>query len=175
VPIDRPLGDAAVLPQPVLELHHTPVEHWGRARCLLLHDPALAEELDEPAHAPHVLHGDMRLTTITGAAAAMPREPLDNGFVDVGDRDLGQRQPMREVAGCTVVAPHCQGSMPRVRQMARELRHPWGKVVRMHAPPPGASILIRIGHSMLPSRCHQAAREAPNYAEPGSGLLALSC
>jgi hypothetical protein len=84
----------------------------------------------------------------------MPREPTDDALVNVGDRDLGQRQPVREVAGYTVIAPHRQGSMSRLQQMARELRHPWGKILHMHALPPGAAILIRLGHSMLPSRCH---------------------
>jgi hypothetical protein len=82
----------------------------------------------------------------------MPREPTDDGLVNIGDRDLGQRQPVREVAGYTVIAPHCQGSIPCLQKMARELRHPWGKIAHMHAP--GAAILIRLGHSMLPSRCH---------------------
>jgi hypothetical protein len=146
VPIDRPLGDATVVPQPILELDDTSVERRDRSHCLLLHDPALAEELNEPAHAPHVPHGDMRPTTITWAAAAMPREPIDNGFVDVGDRDLRLRQPMGKVANCTVIEPHGQGGISRVREMVRELRHPRGKIVRMHAPSPGAPILIRLGH-----------------------------
>jgi len=152
VPIDRALADAAVLPEPVLELDHTPVEHRDCARRFLSHDTALDEELDDLAHAPHVVAGDVRLTTLTEATAVMPREPTDDGLVDIGDRDLGQRQPMREVAGYTVIAPHRQGSMPRLQQMARELRHPWGKMVHMHGPPGGA-ILIRLGHSMLPSHC----------------------
>src|SRR5215472_15911293 len=113
---------------------------------------ALDEELDDLAHAPHVVAGDVLLTTLTEATAMMPREPTDDGLVDIGDRDLGQRQPMREVAGYTVIAPHRQGSMPRLQQMVPELRHPWGKMVHMHGPPGGA-ILIRLGHSMLPSHC----------------------
>src|SRR5215831_737506 len=142
----------AVLPEPVLELDHTPVEHRDCARRFLSHDTALDEELDDLAHAPHVVAGDVLLTTLTEATAMMPREPTDDGLVDIGDRDLGQRQPMREVAGYTVIAPHRQGSMPRLQQMVPELRHPWGKMVHMHGPPGGA-ILIRLGHSMLPSHC----------------------
>jgi hypothetical protein len=30
-----------------------------------------------------------------GATAAMPRETINDAVVDVGDRDLGQRQPAR--------------------------------------------------------------------------------
>lgn len=109
----------------------------------------------------------MRLTTLTEATAAVPREPIDDGLVDVGDRDLGQRQPMREVASCTVISPHCQDSAPRLRQMARELCHPWGKIVRMHAPPPGAAILIRLSHPMLPSPCHQDSEGRPELCGVG--------
>jgi hypothetical protein len=173
VPIDRPLGDAAVVPQPILELDHTSVARRDRSHCLLLHDPALAEELDEPAHAPHVPHGDMRPATITWAAAAMPREAIDNGFVDVGDWDLRLRQPMGKVANCTVIEPHRQGGISRVREMVRELRHPRGKIVRMHAPSQGAPILISLGHDAS-FCCHQGSRGKPNYAESESGLSELT-
>jgi len=155
--IYRTLGNASVLSQPVLELHHPAVEHWNwnHARYLSPHDPALAEELDELAHSPHVVAGDMRLTAPTWTTAAMPRETINDALVDVGDRDLDQRQPVPEVAGQTFIAVDCQQGMPSLRQMARELRHPWGEIVRMHAPPPGAAILICLGHSMFPSGCHQ--------------------
>jgi hypothetical protein len=86
VQIDRPLADAAVLAKPVLVLDHTPIEHRDRARRFLPHDPALAEELDDPAHAPHVLAGEVLLTTLIEATAAMPREPSDDCLVNVGDR-----------------------------------------------------------------------------------------
>src|SRR5262245_31967667 len=141
-----------MLAKPVLKLDHTAIEHRDRARCFLSHDAALDEELDDLAHAPHVVAGDVPPTTET--TAAMPREPSDDAFVNLGDRDLDQRQPVREVAGYTLIAPHRQGSMPRLQQMVRELHHPWGKIVHMRMLPPGAAILVRLGHSMLPSRCH---------------------
>jgi hypothetical protein len=119
--------------KPVLELDHAPVRHRDRAFRLLPHDPALAEELNDVAHAHDVIVGDVRRATLAEATAAMPCKPTNDGLVNVGDRDLGELQPVREVSGYGVVPPHCQGSMPRVQQIVRELCHPWGWPVCMCA------------------------------------------
>jgi hypothetical protein len=98
VPIYRSLGDTAVLAKPVLELGYAPVERRDHTRWLSPHDPTLDEECDDPAHAPHVPDGDARHTALTEAPAAMLREPTDDSLVNIDDRDLGQREPVREMA-----------------------------------------------------------------------------
>lgn len=73
-------------------------------------DSALAEKLDEPAYPPHVLRGHAPLATDAGALTAMPSEPIGDAIIDISDCDLGQRQPLREVTGCSVIAAHRQAS-----------------------------------------------------------------
>jgi len=87
-----------VLAKPVLELGYAPIEHRDHARCLSPHDPALDEECNDSTHAPHVPDGEARLTTFTEALASMSRELTDDGLVNVGDRNLGQPEPAREMA-----------------------------------------------------------------------------
>src|SRR5262249_34221329 len=99
-----------MLAKPVLKLDHTAIEHRDRARCFLSHDAALDEERDDLAHAPHVVAGDVPPTT--EATTAMPREPSDDAFVNLGDRDLDQRQPVRKVAGYTLIALTVRGVCP---------------------------------------------------------------
>ena len=82
----------------------------------------------------------------------MPREPINDGLVNVGDSDLSERQPVREVSGDGVVTTRSLDSIPRVQQIARELCHPWGRLVYMRALSGAASICLT--HSMLSSRCH---------------------
>ena len=53
--------------------------------------------------------------------------------------------------------------------MARELRYPWGKIVRMHAPRSGAAILIRLGHSMFPSSCNRDSEGGAELCGVGEG------
>jgi hypothetical protein len=93
VQTDRPHAHAAVAAKPVLELDHAPVGHRDRACRLLPHDPALAEELDDVAHAHDVVAGDVRCATLAEATAAMPCKPTNYGLVNVGDRNLGEVQP----------------------------------------------------------------------------------
>ena len=145
----------------MLELDHTPVEHRDRTRCLLSQQPEIAEEFDEPAHPPHVLVGDVLLTTHARAPAAVSRKATNDALIDVGDRDLGLRQPLREVAGRTIKASHSQIRMPRLPQMARELRNQRGNIARIHAQPPAAVIFTRLDHALLPSRCHQDSERGP--------------
>jgi hypothetical protein len=87
---------------------------WNSATRRSSTGAALAEELDEPADPPHVLAGDVLLGPATRTLATMLREAIDDGLVDVGDRDLGLQQPMREVASCIIVA--LQARVPSCRR-----------------------------------------------------------
>ena len=104
-----------MLPQPVLELDHTAVENRRCTLCSASHETAFAKELDEPAYPPHVLPGHALLSSNARAPTAMPREPIDDSTIDIGDRDLDQRQPLREMTGCSVIAAHRQARMPQLR------------------------------------------------------------
>ncbi len=151
--IDCPLAEAAMLPQPALELDHTAVRCREPTRCLVPHNRALAEEHDEPVYPLHILAGDLLLSTHARTPAAVPREATDDDLVDVGDRSLYLHQPVREVAGGAIKASHGKVRIPSLRQLARELRHQRGKIARIHAPAPTAPTFTRLDHAMLPYRC----------------------
>jgi hypothetical protein len=93
-------------PQPVLELDDAAVGHRGCGRCLLRRDPLLDQKRDEPARAPHILTGELLCTTSTWASASVSRKAIDDGLIGVGDGDSGLGQPVREMAGCIVIAAH---------------------------------------------------------------------
>ena len=99
-------------PQPVLELGYAPVGHRDRAWCLAWHDPALAQELDELARPLHIRGGNVLLVSPTRASASVSRKAADDGLVDVGDRDPGMHQPVRQVARCISVATDRQVRIP---------------------------------------------------------------
>jgi hypothetical protein len=132
VQLNRSLAEAAMPPQPVLELHHAAVGHRGRAGCLLPHHSALGQKRDEQARPLHITTGELRPAPPTWASASVSRKATNDSLIDVGDCDLGLGQPVHEVAGCMVEATHRQVGIPLLREIARELHHQWG---RDHLPP----------------------------------------
>jgi hypothetical protein len=142
MPINRRLCDTAMLPQPVLELDYTPTKHSWRACRLEPDNTAFAQELHEPANSPYVLLRYALRSATAGASAAMPCKQTDDGIINVGNRDLGQSQPLRDVTGCRVIAPHRQGRVPQIRKVARELRQKVGEIASIHAPLLSAARLI---------------------------------
>ena len=105
-----------MLPQPLLELDHMSVERVERRRGALRiasHDAPLAEKLDKPARPLHVLLGYALHSANPGTATAMPSEPINDGAIDLDNRDLAQRQPLRDVPSRRFTAAHRQSRMIR--------------------------------------------------------------
>ena len=115
MPAYRQLCDATMLPQPLLELDHMSVERRRGALRLASHDAPLTKKLDKPARPLHVLLGYALHSANAGTATAMPSEPINDGVIDLDNRDLGQRQPLRHVPSRGFIAAHRQSRMTQLR------------------------------------------------------------
>ncbi len=111
VPTYRQLGDAAMLPQPVLKLEHTLVEYWCGDLRRASDNPALTEKLDEPTRSPHVLLGHALLA----ANAGHRQRCRANRSMTASRRRRPRPRPAAataKVTGCGVIAAHRQARCP---------------------------------------------------------------
>src|SRR6516225_12503567 len=93
-----------MLPRPLLELDHPAISSSRRCLRLALHDTALCEELDKAPYPHQVFLGDALGAVRARAPTAMFPKAIDACIIDLGDRDLGPREPLSEMAsGVTVV------------------------------------------------------------------------
>jgi hypothetical protein len=81
---------------------------------------------------------------------------------------------VRKVTSRVAETAHRQNSVPFINKVLRELRYQREQITRIHASLSAAAITTRLAHSVLPLVDITSARVVPNYAERGSGWIALN-
>src|SRR5690349_7666885 len=102
------LANAAMLSQPALELSDPSVAGPSRSLRLAWHGAAFNEELHKSAHPVYVLAGDALRSASAQTPTAMLRKAIDDGIVDIRDRNVGEHKPLSKVAGGAMEAGHRQ-------------------------------------------------------------------